>query len=150
MKRANYTPEALSYKQYDQLINEARRVQSVLPYEEVTLLEFIKIAIEAADLPYGMEGFKGKLDVFKKKYYPYGVKRNKKLSAANWVTLRRCGSPRYYIDSFPRPYNPVEKIAFVKTIRAYRDYFDAQMTEQAFGKLFEEIGDIRILLKEIY
>lgn len=150
-------PDGLSYKQINQLWNIAEKAQTHLPFEEVTFLKLVELCKtfcfqSCYNEKYGSGAndlFKKHLEEFKIKYYPYGVKVNKrKLSGEHVDIVMKHQSPRFIVTNIPEPYTPIEKIAFVRTFRACRDCFYAGMTDESTDELIGRLKRIRIMINK--
>jgi hypothetical protein len=148
----NYKPEPMDIDQYIQMTDIARRVQSHLPFESATLIDFMNIARLCFGSRYSEEDrFRTRMELFKKKYYPYKMKPNTRfLSGDHLDILRNHRAPRFKICCMPEPYEAIEKVAFLKSVRAYRNYFDAGMTDKALDELTDVMKGIHIMLNKIY
>ncbi len=119
-----YEAEPLLCNQHYQLIVFARKTQPYLPFKEIAFIELIKICALYCNRFWWNENgpvdsLKQDLQKFKQKYYPYGFKlNNKSLDSEQYKMLYRLRNPRFKMGGFPEPYNPMEKIAFVKIQRA--------------------------------
>ena len=72
------TPNELTCKQYWQLVFIAKETQPVLPFNEVAILEIMKIVLRYSNVTYAnAEELKKDLTKFKCKYYCHGFKANK-------------------------------------------------------------------------
>jgi hypothetical protein len=93
----NYEPDPMDIDQYIQTTDIARRVQSHLPFESVTLIDFINRAVLRFGGRYCEEDrFRKDMELFKKKYYPYKTKPNmKSLSGDQFSILRNYKAPRF-------------------------------------------------------
>lgn len=145
------TPDALTTEQYMQLINVAEKMQSYLPFETVTLIDFIYSAIDCFSNSYCKEDyFREKIEIFKQKYYPYGIKPNKRsLTEYQYNILEKWRRPRYKYVLPAGSYKAIEKVAFLKTLRAYRDCFNDGMTKYAVDELVEKLKEVRIMIRNI-
>ena len=83
----NYNPDPLSVKQFFQMQSFAKDVQTYLPYQSTTLLDFMSIAYNYClktrqnsldNMACYRDDFRHKVMLFLTKYYPNGFKKNKK------------------------------------------------------------------------
>ena len=135
--------EALSIKQSCQLIALCREFQPHVPFDDVVFLELIAVARRFCDPGYFIfiddlqnrfeKVLKPTVEIIKAKYYFNGFKSNKK--PLNGIQF-------YYINNYvPRVrilifdvmegYRPVEKVLFLKIVRACRDFMRAKMSKDA-------------------
>lgn len=146
--------ERLTVKQEIQLIRLCKEFQPYLPFDEIVFMELVSAAREYCDssvFPFindkdkrFQELFIGKnVSKIKSKYYFCGFKSsNKPLTTEQLIMLNRY-IPRVKVPNFGfnnmRTYKPIEKVLFIKIVRACRDYMRAKMNKDAetafFGKL---------------
>lgn len=146
--------ERLTVKQEVQLIRLCKEFQPYLPFDEIVFMELVSAAREYCDgsvFPFFSD--KGKrfqeivgksVSKIKGKYYFCGFKSsNKPLSATQLVMLHRY-VPRVKMPSLGfndmRTYRPIEKVLFVKIVRACRDYMRAKMSKDAEAVFFERLN----------
>lgn len=134
-------------KQFNQLWNIALETQSVLPHEKLTILEIIAITVRYCTCNNSVELLKEKLDEFKIKYYPYGLRQGKRLSPEHIRELYQCYTPRFVcgIEVY-KPFRPIELIAFVNALRACRDYIRGNFSDSAFNVFVSKLEQIRIMM----
>lgn len=148
--------ESLSYKQYLQLVDLCKEFQPYLPFDEVVFLELVTVARIYCDK--NMFPFRGNtkeerfqkiltddyLKRIKGKYYFNGIKTNKNELSIQHLTKIRRYVPRVKMPSFgyndPRNYRPIEKILFVKIVRACRDFMRARMSKKAEQAFFDKLS----------
>lgn len=135
--------ETLSIKQSCQLIALCREFQPHVPFEDVVFLELITAArrfcdpgsfIFIDDLQNRFEKIlKPTVEIIKAKYYFNGFKSNKK--PLNGIQFHYINNyvPRVRIPIFDvmEGYRPVEKVLFLKIVRACRDFMRAKMSKDA-------------------
>lgn len=135
--------ETLSIKQSCQLIALCREFQPHMPFDDVVFLELITVARRFCDPGYFIfiddlqnrfeKVLKPTVEIIKAKYYFNGFKSNKR--SLNGIQF-------YYINNYvPRVripifdvmeyYRPVEKVLFLKIVRACRDFMRAKMSKDA-------------------
>lgn len=149
--------QMLDFKQKMQLIQLCREFQPHLPFNEVVFMELVTAAREYCDcsrFPFYSDKEKRFKELFigdmvekiKGKYYFYGIKTNgKSLTKEQYLYLHNY-IPRIKMPSFgyndPRNYRPIEKILFVKIVRACRDYMRAKMNKDAEAELFTKLNTV--------
>ena len=124
----------LSDKQYYQLMNLSERTQSFLCSDTATFIELLNIAGSSSnDLC-----IKRQINEYKQKYFPYGFRENK--NEFNWTQLamvRKKKNPIFGSRSFT--YKEIEKVAFIRVVRACRDYMLSAMNEDDTNQLVNKI-----------
>ena len=153
--------ERLTVKQEVQLIRLCKEFQPYLPFDEIVFMELVSAAREYCDgSMFPFLGDKGKrsqevvgksVSKIKGKYYYCGFKSpNKPLSATQLVMLHRY-VPRVKMPSLGfndmRTYRPIEKVLFVKIVRACRDYMRAKMSKEAEESFFEKLNIVYDAMK---
>lgn len=134
--------EELSVKQWVQLLNLCREFQPYTHFEDVVFLEVITAAREYCS--FGRCLFRkdderfddllmGKLKQIKAKYYFNGIKPNKSELTNRQINYMNKYIPRVIIPFFEplEGYRPVEKVLFLKIVRACRDFMMAKMSKDA-------------------
>ena len=127
----NYNPDPLSVKQFFQMQSFAKDVQTYLPYQSTTLLDFMSIAYNYClktrqnsldNMACYRDDFRHKVMLFLTKYYPNGFKKNKKgLSDTCYKELLKYRKPRFKRD-FLGEYEPIERIWFILALRACHSF----------------------------
>lgn len=137
----------LTGKQMTQLTNISAKAQPYLPFEEVVFAQLLKLAFTFIRSWMNAESFFRKdLAKFNDKYYSRGFKVNTheltgyQLSELFALFLR----PR--IIEFMKPYQPIERDAFVMTFRAYKRYMITGRTKESEDILLEKLKEIKNLL----
>lgn len=154
--------ERLTVKQEVQLIRLCKEFQPYLPFDEIVFMELVSAAREYCDgsvFPFFsdknrrfQELFIGKnVSKIKSKYYYCGFKSpNKPLLATQLVMLHRY-VPRVKVPSLGfndmRTYRPIEKVLFIKIVRACRDYMRAKMSKDAEASFFERLNIVYDAMK---
>lgn len=135
--------ERLSIKQHCQLVALCREFQPHMPFEDVVFLELITAARRFCDPTYFIfiydlqmrfeKVLKSTVEIIKAKYYFNGFKSNKR--SLNGIQFYYINNyvPRVRIPIFEvmEDYRPVEKVLFLKIVRACRDFMRAQMSKDA-------------------
>lgn len=84
----NYNPDPLSVKQFFQMQSFAKDVQTYLPYQSTTLLDFMSIAYNYClktrqnsldNMACYRDDLRHKVMLFLTKYYPNGFKKTRKV-----------------------------------------------------------------------
>lgn len=127
----NYNPDPLSEKQFFQMYCCAKDVQTYLPYQSTTLLDFMSIAYNYClktqrnsldNMTCYRDDLRHKVMLFLTKYYPSGFKKNKKgLSDTCNKELLKYRKPRFKRD-FLGEYEPIERIWFILALRACHSF----------------------------
>ena len=80
----------------------------------------------------------------KGKYYFNGIKPNGKILENNHYRIINSYVPRVKTASLGindiRTYRPIEKVLFVKLVRACRDFLRAKMSKEAEQEFFEKLN----------
>lgn len=147
--------EALSMKQRFQLIKLCREFQPYMPFDEVVFLELVSATRVYCDRSvYPFQNDKEKrfhnllindwIAKVKGKYYFNGIKSNGKILENSHYRIINSYTPRVKTSAFGindiRTYKPIEKVLFVKLIRACRDFMRAKMSKEAEAALFEKLS----------
>lgn len=154
--------ERLTVKQEVQLIRLCKEFQPYLPFDEIVFMELVSAAREYCDGSVFsffsdkdkrfQELFIGKnVSKIKSKYYFCGFKSpNKPLTTKQYIMLNRY-IPRVKIPSFGfndmQTYRPIEKVLFIKIVRACRDYMRAKMSKDAEAAFFEKLNIVYDAMK---
>lgn len=154
--------ERLTVKQEVQLIRLCEEFQPYLPFDEIVFMELVSAAREYCDGSVFsffsdknrrfQELFIGKnVSKIKGKYYFCGFKSpNKPLTTKQLIMLNRY-IPRVKVPSFGfndmRTYRPIEKVLFIKIVRACRDYMRAKMSKEAEEVFFEKLNIVYDAMK---
>lgn len=144
---------SISHKQFVQLICFITRTQSFIIPDGLPLLEIMKrcanyclqMRINKVDCSEPL--FKD-IDRIIKRYYPFGFKenRNAKLNRTQWETIAGISrNPRFTTNIFPSETKSVEKILFIRTLRACNKFLRSKHTECDKSELIESLEQIRIL-----
>lgn len=153
VREQRYKADCLSGDQYCQLIRFARATQPYLPFKEIAFIELIKICALFSSRFWWNEGgpvdsLKKDLQKFKQIYYPYGFKINKNiLSSEQYGMMYRLRNPRFKVLCLPEAYDPIEKIAFVKTQRACYKWLTSLDNEQNTDAFIDRIKMIATLVR---
>lgn len=152
MKTIRYTSYVeLNVKEWAQLLKLCTEFQPHEPFEDVVFLEVVAAARNYCDSSrygycVGNERFEGLLlkdfNKIKAKYYFNGIKSNKTNLTARQVNYMDKYIPRVKIPIF-NPldgYRPVEKVLFMKVIRACRDFMRAKMSKDAQQVFYEKLN----------
>lgn len=147
--------ERLTVKQEVQLIRLCEEFQPYLPFDEIVFMELVSAAREYCDSSaftfYSDKNrrfqellIEKNVSKIKSKYYFCGFKSpNKPLTQRQHIMLNRY-IPRVKVPHFGfndmRTYRPIEKVLFIKIIRACRDYMRAKMSEKAEAAFFEKLN----------
>ena len=152
----------LTAKQTAQLIRLCNEFQPCLSFDEIVFMELVWAARICCDR--GMCGFyNDKKDRFerlligeevqriKSKYYFCGFKPgNMRLNTEQLAVLNRYVA-RVKIPSLGfndmRTYRPIEKVLFIKIVRACRDYMRAKMSKEAEAAFFEKLSIVYDAMK---
>ena len=154
--------ERLTVKQEVQIIRLCKEFQPYLPFDEIVFMELVSAAREYCDgsvFPFFSDKDKRFQELFigknvskiKSKYYFCGFKSpNKPLTTKQYIMLNKY-IPRVKIPSFGfndmRTYRPIEKVLFIKIIRACRDYMRAKMSKEAEATFFEKLNIVYDAMK---
>lgn len=146
--------EDLFAKQRIQLVRLCEEFQPYMPFEDVVFLEVVAAAREFCDhgsypfcIRYGRfeRLLMKKLNKIKAKYYINGIKpNNRQLTNRQFIYIHHKYIPRVRITFFEplEGYRPVEKILFMKIVRACRDFMRAKMSKEAEPAFFEKLNVI--------
>lgn len=136
------------------MVELCKEYQPYIHFEDVVFLEVVTAAREYCDggsypMRTGHERFEGllmkNLDKIKAKYYFNGIKSNaNKLTGRQFSYAYNKYIPRVRIPFFEplEGYRPVEKVLFLKIVRACRDFMRAKMSkdaEQAFREKLDVV-----------
>lgn len=144
--------EDLSVKQRIQLRELCKEFQPYTHFEDVVFLEVVTAAREYCDggsypMWTGYERFEGllikNLNKIKAKYYFNGIKSNTNKLTDRQLSYISCKYiPRVKIPFFEplEGYRPVEKVLFVKVVRACRDFMRAKMSKDAEQVFYEKLS----------
>lgn len=145
-----YKAEPLDCKQFLQLADIAHKTQSYLPHKDVSLFELIFLSIKFVHRGYDESDVKERLQLFRDKHYPHGFKLNKKYPQGFICeVVRKWEKPRYEYGYVTRIYNPIEKVAFMKALRACRDYIYTGMNDKAESILIKKLIEVSRLFTEM-
>ena len=149
--------ERLTSKQEKQLIRLCEEFQPLLPFDKIVFMELVMAAREYCDgsvYPFFDDKNKRFQELFigykvaeiKRKYYFFGATASgKPLTIEQFAELNRY-VPRVKISLFKRNdmrnYRPIEKVLFIKIVRACRDYMRANMSEEAEAVFFEKLNTV--------
>lgn len=152
----NYTPQAMSDDQYYQMVTLASEVQPYLPFKNVALFDLIKISYyhcislrssKVKDMN-DHEQFYSEVNTFLRKYYPDGFKKNSRcLSQDQLRIVRSHQSPR--LNGGLSEYDPIELIAFIKTMRACRDFLFSIQEQSDYLIFAEKLVTVAIMMKSL-
>lgn len=152
----NYTPQTMSDDQFYQMVVLASEVQPYLPFKNVALFDLIKISYyhsislrnsKVEDMN-DHKRFYSDVKTFLRKYYPDGFKKNtRRLSNEQLKIVKTYQSPRF--DGGLSDYDPVELIAFIKTMRACRDFLFSKQEQQDYSDFAEKLVTVAIMMKSI-
>lgn len=149
--------EGLSAKQHFQLMELCKEFQPYMPFDEVVFLQLVSAArvyCDKSNYPFQNEKeerFKNLLvnDMTAKvrgKYYFNGIKSNGKILTDNQYRTIYNYTPRVKTPTLGvndmRTYKPIEKVLFMKLIRACRDFLRAKMSKDAEPVFFEKLNVI--------
>jgi len=151
-KKQSY--DELSVKQWVQLMRLCKEFQPIQPFEEIVFLEIIRAAREFCS--YGMYPFYTEakerfetilmknINGLKIKYYFCGIKTNTHNLSNKQFNVLNIYIPRVKIPTFDalEGYRPIEKVLFLKIVRACRDFMRAKMSKDAEQSLFEKLSII--------
>ena len=149
--------EKLTSKQEKQLTRLCEEFQPLLPFDKIVFMELVMAAREYCDgsvYPFFDDKNKRfqelligyKVAEIKRKYYFFGATASgKPLTIEQFAELNRY-VPRVKISLFERNdmrnYRPIEKVLFIKIVRACRDYMRANMSEEAEAVFFEKLNTV--------
>ena len=143
--------EDLNTKQFIQLLRLCKEFQPYILFEDVVFLEFIEAVRKYCDSSFcpfckDKERFDGllmgNLNKIKAKFYFNGIKANKKNLTNRQVDYIAKYIPRIKVPTFAAldGYRPVEKVLFLKVVRACRDFMRAKMSKDAETLFFEQLN----------
>lgn len=147
--------ERLTIKQKVQLIHWCKEFQPYLPFDEIVFMELVSAARAYCDgsvYPFFSDKKKRfeelfigeKVSKIKSKYYFCGLKSPNKSLRRNQLIMLDRYIPRVKVPSLGfndiRTYKPIEKVLFIKIIRACRDYMRAKMSKEAEAAFFEKLN----------
>lgn len=147
--------EDLDGKQDVQLLKLCTEFQPYMPFDEVVFLQLVSAARVYCDRSiYPFQDDKEKrfnnlligelVAKVKGKYYFNGIKsNNKRLTNRHFQIIHsyvpRVKTPTLGINDM-RTYKPIEKVLFMKLIRACRDFLRAKMSKDAEPAFFEKLN----------
>ena len=152
MKTVRYTSYVeLNAKEWAQLLKLCTEFQPHEPFEDIVFLEVVTAARKYCDSSccgycVGNERFEGMLlkdlNRIKFKYYFNNIKSNKTNLTARQVDYMDKYIPRVKMPLFTPldGYRPVEKVLFLKVIRACRDFMRAKMSKDAEQVFYEKLN----------
>lgn len=152
----NYTPQAMSDDQLYQMVVLAGEVQPYLPFKNVALFDLIRISYHHCLSLRGFkvekmndhEQFYSEVKTFLRKYYPDGFKKNTRcLSMEQLKVVRSYQSPRF--NGGLSEYDPIELIAFLKTMRACRDFLFSKQEQSDYSVFAEKLVTVAIMMKSL-
>lgn len=148
---AKYNGQPLSIKQWGQLLTFCMKTQPFLPFSENAFLEILQKAIDFACIyrfnPHVENRFRKELDELILRFYPNGYKGGGSLTNNQVNSIAKIKNPRYQMSvGFPRPYNPIEKVAFVKTQRACYRWLTSQNDPNCSDELIDALIKIGLML----
>lgn len=152
----NYTLQAMSDDQYYQMVVLASEVQPYLPFKNVALFDLIRIScyhcISLRNLKVEKmndhEQFYSEVNTFLRKYYPDGFKKNsRRLSPEQLKIVKTYRSPRF--NGGLSEYDPIELIAYIKTMRACRDFLFSKQKQQDYSDFAEKLVTVAIMMKSL-
>lgn len=147
--------EELSSKQYIQLIKLCKEFQPYMPFDEVVFLQLVsatRVYCDRGNYPFRddkkarfqsllMDDLVAKV---KSKYYFNGIKPNNKPLTNNFYRIINSYTARVKTATLGindiRMYNPIEKVLFVKLVRACRDFLRDKMSKEAEPAFFEKLN----------
>ena len=151
----------LNDKQFLQLRNLCMEFQPFIPFESTIFLKFITMirkycitnGYSAVCTEYHDRVEKNlpkEIETFKTKYYFTGVKPNhQKITSQQTIELMNY-TPRIYMSMFTKcdKYRPIEKVLFIKLVRACRDFLRAKLSKEAFPVFMEKFWEINNVLAD--
>ncbi|MBT9923588.1 hypothetical protein [Bacteroides uniformis] len=147
--------EKLNIKQQLQLIRLCEEFQPYMPFNEVVFLELVsatRVYCDRSVYPFQDDKEKRFRNILmndliakvKGKYYFNGIKPNGKLLENVRYRTIHSYVPRVKTASLGindvRTYRPIEKVLFVKLVRACRDFLRAMMSKEAEQEFFERLN----------
>lgn len=152
----NYTPQTMSDDQYYQMVVLARESQSYLPFKNVALFDLIRISYyhcislrnsKVKDMD-DHEQFYSDVNTFLRKYYPDGFRKNNRcLSPEQLKIVKGYRSPRF--NGGLSEYDPIELIAYIKTMRACRDFLFSKQEQADYSVFAEKLVTVAIMMKSL-
>ena len=143
--------EDLSVKQFFQLLKLCREFQPYLPFDDIVFLEVVGAAREFCS--YGMYPFYSgnqrfemilmkNINKIKAKYYFNGIKPNDKNLTISQINYLDKYIPRVKLVTFGAldGYRPVEKVLFLKIVRACGEFMRAKMSKDAEQAFYEKLS----------
>lgn len=139
--------EGLTGKQMGQLVNISAKAQPYLPFEEVVFVRLLKLAFKFIHGWMNEESFFRKdLDKFNGKYYSRGFKVNNHNLTSYQLSELFTSFLRPRMIEFMKPYQPIERDAFVMTFRACKHYMITGRTKESEDVLIERLKEIKNIL----
>ena len=143
--------EDLSVKQFFQLLKLCREFQPYLPFDDIVFLEVVTAARGFCDyamypLVRGDQRFEvilmRDINKIKGKYYFNGIKPNDKNLTARQINYLDKYIPRVKLVTFGAldGYRPVEKVLFLKIVRACGEFMRAKMSKDAEQVFCEKLS----------
>nr|DAN18511.1 MAG TPA: hypothetical protein [Bacteriophage sp.] len=147
--------EELSFKQNLQLLKLCKEFQPYMPFNEVVFLELVSVAriyCDKSNFGYYSEKefrfqsllMKDFVTVIKNKYYFNGIKPNGRVLDNNHYRIINNYIPRVKTATLGindiRTYKPIEKVLFMKLVRACRDFLRTKMSKEAEPVFFEKLN----------
>lgn len=141
----------LSTKQYVQVITFISRTRSYIYQYDFPLIELLKECVMQCS-QHRFDGcdytksFIKNIDIVVGKYYPNGYKESRgqmKCSREQIRTLSILRAPRFIFSLFTPKYNPIEKIQFIRAIRACYKYISSKYEEKDKTLFVDTIESIR-------
>lgn len=139
---------SLTGKQMAQLVSISSKVQPYLPFEEVVFARLLKLALTFIHGWMNAESFfREDLAKFNAKYYSRGFKVNTHELTGKQINeiFKSYHSPR--MIEFMKPYQSIEREAFVMTFRACKQYMITGCTKESEDMLIERLKEIKDILK---
>lgn len=147
--------EKLNIKQQLQLVRLCKEFQPYMSFNEVVFLELVsatRVYCDRSVYPFKDNKEKRFRNILindliakvKGKYYFNGIKPNGKILENNHYRIINSYVPRVKTASLGindiRTYRPIEKVLFVKLVRACRDFLRAKMSKEAEQEFFEKLN----------
>lgn len=147
--------KSLSYKQSIQFFNFTQRTASHIHRDKSPLIELMNLAcvyctrIRLMDDTKYRQSLEVELYNFGAKYYPFGFKPNRNnieynISVMSTMNKVRNSYPRFTAGFTPRDYKPIEKIAFIMSLRACYKYITGEISRDKF---IDKLDGIRVIIK---
>lgn len=137
----------LTGKQMSQLADISAKTQPYLPFTEVAFVRLLKLAFTFIHSWCNAELFFRKdLDKFNAKYYGKGFKVN--THELTSYQLSELFTSFHYprMIEFMKPYQPIERDAFVMMFRACKRYMITGRTKESEDLLIERLKEIKSIL----